>query len=65
VGVYHSHGADSFGTYREEEFSTRDKAFADRTETSIYVVTPKDKMLRYDPDKAKLGRGNVVDIKQP
>lgn len=62
-GYYHSHGADSYGKYDDEHFSPADKKIADNTCKPAYVVTPKNKMLRYDPDSKKKQMGPVTPIK--
>jgi len=71
-GYYHSHGANDPG-YDNENFSSRDangnfccdKKIADGTGKPAYLVTPSQKMRRYDPDPnypASQGNGVVTEL---
>ncbi len=48
VGIYHTHGKDSWG-YDDWTFSNRDKSVADRNKVPSYLGTPHDAVLEYDP----------------
>jgi hypothetical protein len=62
-GAYHSH-PDRKG-YDAEHFSSgdpSDKKLADDTAKPLYVLTPRGRELRYDPDPKKKQQGTVTEI---
>jgi proteasome lid subunit RPN8/RPN11 len=48
VGAYHTH--PSGGDYENEHFSPDDRAFAERFNVPVYLRTPNERYLEYDPN---------------
>jgi hypothetical protein len=67
AGTYHSHGASSFGAYRDEEFSSDPVYGADievigASAQPGYLVTPSGRMLKYDPNLPSSSPDRIQEI---